>query len=118
MVDNSQKGNIEENPDILLKLKPSRIMQRSGDVFKSEYLAIDTVTGLVYRKEQFGDDNSLSAEYIIRDKRYYMNEILKMVEDCGFKIIEKRYVRAGHFDEALEALDMHAKEILIIAEKM
>ena len=51
MVDNSQKGNIEENPDILLKLKPSRIMQRSGDVFKSEYLAIDTVTGLVYRKE-------------------------------------------------------------------
>lgn len=118
LVDNSQKGNIEENPDILLKLKPSRIMQRSGDVFKSEYLAIDTVTGLVYRKEQFGDDNSLSAEYIIRDKRYYMNEILEMVEDCGFKIIEKRYVRAGHFDEALEALDMHAKEILIIAEKM
>lgn len=118
LVNEKQRGRINSNPDILLKLKPSRVMQSSGNIFKPEYLAIDTDTGLVYRKEQFGDDNSLSAEYIIRDKRYYMDEIVEMVEKCGFNIIEKRYVRAGHFDEALDARDIHAKEILIIAEKI
>lgn len=117
LVNQKRRGRINNNPDILLKLKPGRVMQSSGNIFKSEYLAIDTDTGLVYRKEQFGDDNNLSAEYIIRDKRYYMNEIAEMVEECGFDIIEKRYVRAGHFDEALDALDTHAKEILIIAAK-
>ena len=35
----------------------------------------------------------------------------------GFKIVDKRYVRAGHFDEALKSSDSHAKEILIIAKK-
>ena len=74
-------------------------------------------SSLVYRKEQFGDDNSLSAEYIIRDKRYTMCEIEALLIKCKFEILDKRYVRAGHFDESLSALDKHAKEICIVARK-
>ena len=93
-------------------------MQSSGDIFNPKFLAIDTATGLVYRKEQFSDDDGLSAEYVIRDKRYYMNEILDMLKTQGFEIEEARYVRAGHFDEPLKNIDEHAKEICVVARKM
>ena len=111
------KGNLQNNSDIIRKLPPSRIMQSSGDIFNPKFLAIDTATGLVYRKEQFSDDDGLSAEYVIRDKRYYMHEILNILKSKGFEIEEARYVRAGHFDEPLKNTDEHAKEICVVARK-
>lgn len=117
IVPDEQKMSLKNNPRLLLKLPPSDIMQSSGDIFDKKYLLIDTDSGLVYRKEQFEKDNELSAEYVIRDKRYYMKEICTLLEKCGFRIKEKRYVRAGHFSENLNATDPHAKEILVIAEK-
>ena len=117
MVPNSQKGNVKENPELLLKLKPASIMQTTGNIFNPEYMVIDKDQHLIYRKEQFSNDGKLSAEYVIRDKRYTMNEIVGMLQKKGFKIIDKRYVRAGHFDKPLESNDPHAKEILIIARK-
>lgn len=120
IVPDTNKGNIKENADIIRKLPPSRIMQSSGNIFDPKYLAIDTVTGLVYRKEQFSDDDNLSAEYIIRDKRYKMDEIIEKLKMEGFEIEndESRYVRAGHFDEPLKNTDLHAKEICVVAYKM
>lgn len=117
IVPNERKRNLKEHPEILLKLPPSNTMQSSGNIFISDYLAIDTRTKLVYRKEQFVNDSSLSAEYVIRDKRFYMYELVELLESYGFEIVEKRYVRAGHFDEKLEPLDGHAKEICIVAKK-
>ncbi len=117
IVPEEQKADLKENPDILLKLKPSQIMQTTGDIFNPEYLAIDTSTNLVYRKEQFVNDSGLSAEYVIRDRRYTMSQLEMLLEKYGFEVIEKRYVRAGHFDESLAPLDAHAKEICIVARK-
>lgn len=112
-----QIANLKERPDILMHLPPSGTMQKSGNIFNPKYLAIDQKTRLVYRKEQFGNDKILSAEYVIRDKRYTMKEIVALLKKCNFKILDKRYVRAGHFDEKLQALDEHAKEICIVAQK-
>ncbi len=117
IVPTERKADLCENPDILLHLKPSQVMQKTGDIFDPQYLAIDTKTNLIYRKEQFSDDNNLSAEYVIRDKRYTMQQITKLLEKYSFEVIDKRYVRAGHFDDALDALDSHAKEICIVARK-
>lgn len=77
-----------------------------------------TTSNLVYRKEQFSEDDGLSAEYIIRDKRYKMTEIIELLELQGFEIIDSRYVRAGHFDEPLDNTDSHAKEICLVARKL
>lgn len=117
LVLDTNKGNLKNNPDIIRKLPPSHIMQSSGDIFNPKFLAIDTPTGLVYRKEQFSDDDGLSAEYVIRDKRYTRDEIVSLLEKQGFEVIEARYVRAGHFDEPLRNIDKHAKEICIVARK-
>lgn len=118
LVLDANKGNLQNNPDIIRKLPPSRIMQSSGDIFNPNFLAIDTASGLVYRKEQFSDDDGLSAEYVIRDKRYRMNEIVNMLKMQGFEIEDTRYVRAGHFDEPLKSKDEHAKEICVVARKV
>ena len=117
LVPESQKGILSEDPEILLDLKPGNIMQSTGDIFNPEYLAIDTRDGLVYRKEQFGEDEMLPAEFVIRDKRYRMNEIIDLVKNVGFYIEDCRFVRAGHFDEPLGPTDPHAKEIVLIAKK-
>lgn len=113
-----QKADLKESPDILMKLPPSRIMQESGDIFNPKFFAIDKKNRLVYRKEQFGNDSSLSAEYVIRDKRYTMDEIESLIISSGFEILDKRYVSAGHFDVKLHALDEHAKEICVVARKV
>ncbi len=117
LVLDSNKGNLQNDSDIIRKLPPSHIMQFSGNIFNPDFLAIDTSTGLVYRKEQFSDDDGLSAEYVIRDKRYYMDEINSLLTQNGFEIVESRYVRAGHFNEPLKSTDTHAKEICIVARK-
>lgn len=113
----ANKGNLQNTPDIIRKLPPSRIMQSSGDIFNPNFLAADTETGLIFRKEQFSDDDGLSAEYVIRDKRYTMSEIVGMLEEQGFEIEDTRYVRAGHFDDPLKYDNKHAKEICVIAYK-
>ena len=117
LVFDDNKGNLQNNPDIIRKLPPSNTMQSSGDIFNPRFLAIDTSTKLVYRKEQFSDDYGLPAEYVIRDKRYSREELIDMLIEQGFEIIEARYVKAGHFDEMLNCTDPHAKEICVVARK-
>ena len=117
IVPDKQKGDVMHNPKLLLNLQPSSIMQKSGNIFNPNHMVIDTVGRLVYRKEQFSDDNRLSAEYVIRDRRYTMPDIVGVLENEGFSILDRRYVRAGHFDDPLSSTDSHAKEILIVAKK-
>ena len=117
IVPQERKVSLKQNPNVLMKLPPSNIMQSNGNIFNPDYLAIDTDTGVVFRKEQFSGDESLAAEYVIRDKRYTKNEICNLIQNQGFDILNVYFVRAGHFDEPLDALDMHAKEICIVAKK-
>ncbi len=117
LVPEMQKGDLRQNPDILFDLTAADIMQSNGEVFQPEHLAIDINDGLVYRKEQFHGDEMLSAEYVIRDKRFRMDEIKQLLENEGFDIVEARYVSAGHFDRNLLAVDPHAKEIFVVCRR-
>lgn len=109
------KFDIYKNPKELFKLKASQTMQQTGNIFNPNNFIIDTSTNLVFRKEMFKGDGFLDSEYIIRDKRYTKAEILTLLQNNGFEILESRFVRAGKFDESLNATDKNAKEILIIA---
>lgn len=111
------KGSIKKDPKKFIKMKPSNTMMMTGNIYNPEFYFWDTDTDLIYRKEQFERDGLLSAEYIIRDKRYTMSEILEYVQSAGFSVVLKRYVRAGKFAESLKPKDLKAKEILIIAQK-
>lgn len=109
--------NVQKNLEALAGLKPSRIMQRSGNIFNPDYLLLETETGVVYRKEQFENEGELSAEYAIRDKRYSKEEICNLLKQIGFEIEETRYVQAGRWENSLDSVDPAAKEILIVAAK-
>lgn len=108
---------VSEHLDELARLKPSKIMQNSGNIFAPEYFLLETNTGIVYRKEQFENEDELSAEYVIRDKRYHCDEICKLLESEGFHVLDKRYVQAGKWEKTLQPQDKSAKEILLFAEK-
>lgn len=111
------RADIFKDPKSLLNLKPSNIMQTKGNIFDPEHYLIDIKSNLVYRKEQFENDGHLSAEHVIRDKRYTRNEICNMAKEVGFEVIESRYVRAGEWDKCLEATHKNAKEILLVLKK-
>lgn len=120
IVPDTQKGDLKKEPQILLKLKPSTEMMKTGNVFIPEYLAIDIDTNLIYRKEQFSSygNNNLPAEYIIRDRRYTAHEIQSILAKYGFKIIEYKYVSAGNFANSLKPTEDKAKEILVVCQKV
>ena len=119
IVPESQKGDLSQNPSILMHLEPSTEMMSTGNIFKPQYLAIDTNTHLVFRKEQFTSykNTYLPAEYVIRDKRYTKDEIERILTNEGFKIIQTSFVNAGHFSKNYLSTSPEAKEILIIAKK-
>ena len=73
---------------------------------------------MVYRKEQFKNDQNLSAEHIIRDRRYSVEELKNKLENSGFKVLEIRPVGIGHWDKELSSTDINAKEILAICQKL
>lgn len=110
--------DVYKNPKRLFKLKASNIMQSTGDVFNPEYFVIDKCTNLVFRKEMFTDGGYLDSEYIIRDKRYTKEEISKNLKKCKFKILDSRFVQAGHWEVPLKNTDLKAKEILLVVQKM
>ena len=110
-------GNIIGNPELLFRLKPTDLMHKCGDVFDPEHFLIDPDSNLVYRKEQFSGDDSLQAEYVIRDRRYTGSEVREMLESEGMTVSDIRYVQAGRWDTPLEPTDPKAKEILAVAVK-
>lgn len=104
LVPDDNRISVKRNPERLFSLSPQNHMQKQGEIFDGQNMLIDIDTGLVIRKEQFDRDNALSAEYIVRDKRYRMDEIVELVESIGFSVIHTQYTHAG-FSDSLEATD-------------
>ena len=55
--------SILTNPDELLSLPPSNIMEKSGNVFNPDYYLIDRDKKIVYRKEQFQKGEELLKNF-------------------------------------------------------
>lgn len=111
--------NIRENPRYIQELPARNIMESTGEVFNPKYLLIDKQTpNLVYRKEQFGNGNSMSipTEYIIVDRRYKKAEIEEIVTNLGFNILYSTYTLAS-FDKSYNTEDNKGKEILLVLQK-
>ena len=109
--------SISVNPDKLLSLPPSNIMEKSGNVFNPDYYLIDSDKKIVYRKEQFHKVDELFGELLVRDRRYTREEISQMCAAVGLRVEWSRFVRAGHWDEPLDRESDRAKEILIMCRK-
>lgn len=107
--------DIYAQPEALFKLKASRIMQSTGDIFDPDYFIIDSRSGTVVRKEKFTNDGGLSVEYIVRDRRYTRAEIEAMATGVGFSVVETRFVRAGKWQTPLASAE--GKEILLVLRK-
>lgn len=114
-MDRAKKSSFNKDMKLLYELKPGKIMQKTGEIFDPAYMLIDEESGIIYRKEQFEEDEELPAEYLIRDKRFRKKEIENIMKQCGFKIIESRYVKAGKFYANQKSED--CKEILLIVKK-
>lgn len=109
--------SISTDPDKLLSLPPSSIMERSGNVFNPKYYLIDRDKRVVYRNEQFNKGKELFGEFLVRDRRYTIEEITHMCIAVGLKVEWSRLVRAGHWDEPLDRGSDKAKEILVMCRK-
>jgi 2-polyprenyl-3-methyl-5-hydroxy-6-metoxy-1,4-benzoquinol methylase len=109
---------LSENPDRLLELPPSEIMEKTGNVFNPDYYMIDKETRIVYRKEQFQfDKDQLPKELIVRDRRFTRDEITQMCREVGFHVQFARYVSAKDWKTNLLPAHTSAKEILIKCQK-
>jgi 2-polyprenyl-3-methyl-5-hydroxy-6-metoxy-1,4-benzoquinol methylase len=109
--------SISTNPDKLLSFPPSKIMERSGNVFNPDYYLIDRDKKIIYRKEQFQEGEELPEELLVRDRRYREEEIIHMCIAAGLEVEWTRFVRAGHWDEPLDRESDRAKEILVMCRK-
>ena len=107
----------DDDPNKLLELLPSSIMETSGNVYDPKFYYVDTTTRMVYRKEQFTAGNDLPVELIVRDRRFSKEEIISFCEEIGFNIIEAKYTNASGWDQEYPADSKRAKEILIICRK-
>jgi SAM-dependent methyltransferase/GNAT superfamily N-acetyltransferase len=108
--------NLNKEPDRLLQLLPSTIMEATGNVFNPDYYMIDEATEIVYRKEQFTCGSDLPAQLLVRDRRYRRSDIEAQCMLNGFAVLWSRYVRAGQWGVELSPDDDNAKEILLLCE--
>lgn len=113
-----RRGNVYQNPRLLLELPASNNMQKRGDMFDVNYQLLDEDAHLVYHKEQFERDGLLSAEYVVADYRFTAAELSEVLRFNGFEIQEQRFVSAGHFDVSLTEDNDRAKECLFVVKKL
>ena len=107
-----------DNPNVILNLPTSEIMETTGNIFDPDYYFIDEETEIVYRKERFEQGNNLPIELIVRDKRYTMDEIVSLCEKNRLKVDFARYVNARDWETGFNATDKSAKEILLKCTKI
>lgn len=112
------KFSFLKEPNELLKLSPSTIMEHTGDVFQEDFMMVDEKTQIIYRREQFIEGRCLPKELLVRDRRFTMDEIASMCEKAGLQVLFSRYVSAANWDRPLCATDDHAKEILLKCRKV
>lgn len=112
------RGNVRKNPRMLLNLPASNSMQKTGNMFDPNYLLLDEEEHLVYHKEQFERDGSLSSEYIVADYRFTARELTDILQSFRLEVVESRFVSAGHFETPLAESDDKAKECLFVVRKV
>lgn len=110
----TQVFSMTEEPDKLLQLPASDIMETTGDIFDPDYFMLDEDSNVVYRKERFTSGSDLPTEVIVRDRRFSTDEITTLCSDAGLSVVWTRPVRAGHWHQALDEHDNRAKEILVL----
>lgn len=106
--------SLQRDPNRLLELPSSGTMETTGDVFNPEYYMLDEESSVVYRREQFTKGPDLPAEWVVRDRRFSVDEIEAMCSEAGLEVVWTRFVRAGRWHEALAEDDDRAKEILVL----
>lgn len=111
------KFSFSKEPNKLLTLPASNIMEKTGNIFNSDFYLVDEETHVVYRKEQFTSANKLPVELIVKDKRFTQSEIVAMCKEVGFSVVEAKCTNASGWDKSYEANDKHAKEILLVCKK-
>ena len=109
--------SIQQEPNKLLELLPSRTMETTGDIFDPDFCMLDEANHVVYRKEQFTEGRDLPTELIVRDRRFTKEEIEEMCLKAGLEVVWTRFVRAGRWHEPLDEHDDRAKEILILCRR-
>lgn len=109
---------LRDNPNALLTLKPSNIMETTGNVFDPDYYLVDTESGIVYRREQFKHGRALPVELIVRDKRFTINEIESICRESGLIIEYSRFVNARDWETGFDSINKSAKEILLKCRKI
>lgn len=112
------KFSFSKDPNKLLSLSPSAIMEHTGDVFHEDFMMVDEEMHIVYRREQFIEGRDLPKELLVRDRRFTMEEIVSMCEKAGLQVLFSRYVSAANWDSPLCPTDNHAKEILLKCQKI
>jgi len=105
--------SLKDDRNKLLDLQPSNTMESTGNVFDPSFLLIDQDENIVYRKEQFGG-SSLPAEYIVRDRRYTVEEISSLFKSVLLDVLAATCVRAGDWVTPLSEHHQRAKEILLV----
>lgn len=109
--------SFNSDPNALLCLPASDTMEKTGDIFNPEYMLVDDVEKIVYRKEQFQECKELPIEMIVRDRRFTKDEIVQLCSKVGFFVEYAHYVSASNWNDNLESTDLHAKEILLKCKK-
>ena len=117
-LESTPEFSFNEKPNAIFDLKPSRNMEKTGEVFNPEFMLFDTDRKIYYRKEQFFLGNELPIELLVCDRRYTAGEIRNMCESVGFTVDFLRYVSSGKFDKPLSSNAAHAKEILVKCTKL
>ena len=74
--------SLQREPNKLLELPPSNTMEASGDIFNPDYFMLDEDDSLVYRREQFTKGRDIPSELIVRDRRFYGEEIEAMCNEA------------------------------------
>lgn len=110
--------SLKDEANKLLELPASQIMEKTGDIFDPEYYIIDKETKVIYRKEQFLEGSSIPEEFIVRDKRFKKDEIIKLCSDAGLNVLRSQFVGAGNWETSFPPTNDKAKEILLICEKI
>lgn len=100
----------------LLDLTASDTMETSGGIFNPDYYLMDTETKIIYRRELFSFKNGCPKELIVRDRRFYIDEIVEMCENAKLEVNNKRFVGAG-WQKEYDSTHDRAKEILLICRK-
>jgi SAM-dependent methyltransferase len=116
LTENQLPQNDADFVTALEDLPPSNTMESTGNIFDPDRLVY--YGGIYYRKEQFSfDEAHLPSEYVVRDRRYSIEELGNLLEATGFEVNLLIPVQSGAWAEeaALQRQDPRAKELLAVA---